>query len=155
MRCLDLRDMLRSPGCNELAADALEVLAAAGRHVALPSSPLNPGPDPDSSPGPGGTDAAEHQPALPGIGQGPGLNAEPALEPSSAPESTPALLRALGSLLQPGRAPLRLAAAAARALAAVTQAPGASAAVGACLGALRVSHWRREICLALVLRLES
>jgi len=57
VRCLDLRDALRSPGCNELAADALAVLALAGRHLALPTPP--------------------------------------------------ALLRALGALLEPGAAPPR------------------------------------------------
>jgi len=85
VRCLDLRDALRSPGCNELAADALAVLALAGRHLALPTPP--------------------------------------------------ALLRALGALLEPGAAPPRLAAAAAAALAAAAEAPAACGAVAAGAGA--------------------
>lgn len=138
VRCLDLRDRLRSPGCNELAADALEVLATAGRHVALasPSSDPNPNPDPGSSPDPGATVATEQQPAQPGVGGGASSSAEPMLKSSGALGRAPPLLRALSALLEPGRAPLRVAAAAARALAVLAQAPHAIAAVGPCVGEL-------------------
>ncbi|KAK9835951.1 hypothetical protein WJX81_000786 [Elliptochloris bilobata] len=85
VRCLDLRDTLRSPGCNELAEDALELLA-----------------------------------------------------PSSERGGVPPLLRALDVLLEPERAPLRLAAAAMRALVAVAQAPAAGGAVAVWTGARQV-----------------
>jgi len=139
VRCLDLRDTLRSPGCNELAADALELLALAGRYVALGGAAPNPSPNPSSDPDDGlrippGSRRAPAGTAgkgVNGVGERKDIREGmegPTVNPSSGPEG---LLRALGALLAPGRAPLRLAAAAARALTAAAGLPGNGAAIAA------------------------
>lgn len=137
VRCLDLRDTLRSPGCNELAADALELLALAGRYVALGGAAPNPSPNPSPDgglrtlPGSRRAPAGAAEKGVSGVGERKDIREGmegPTVNPTSGPEG---LLRALGALLAPGRAPLRLAAAAARALTAAAGLPGNGAAIAA------------------------